>query len=157
MRQIIESFINSKDIAIAGVSTDSTKWGSVLYRELTKKGYNVYPINPQIDEIDGAMCYRSVANLPDHVENLILATPPSATECIVKECKETGIKRIWMHRGGGGTGAQSDAAIKFVRENNMELVYGLCPMMFLHGGGIHRFHLWLKKISGKLPVEYSVQ
>lgn len=155
MKKVIEEFVNNSELAIAGVSSDPKKWGNMLYRELTKKGYTVYPVNPKLDEAEGTKCYHSVSDLPDHIENLILATPPSATEAIVRECKDSGIKRIWMHQGGGGTGAHSDDAEKYVREHNMELVHGFCPMMFFPPTGIHKIHLWFKKISGKVPAEYN--
>ncbi|HUS87003.1 MAG TPA: CoA-binding protein [Bacteroidales bacterium] len=155
MKDIINSFINDNELALAGVSAKREKWGNALFRALTKKGYTVYPINPKLDEVEGVKCYRSVSELPDSIENLILATPPEATEQIVKDCKDTAIKRIWMHRGGGGTGAQTDNAIEFVKDNNMQVVYGLCPMMFYPPVGIHKLHYWMKKLSKKMPSTYS--
>ena len=154
MKNTINNFIENKELAIAGVSANRQKWGNALFRALTKKGYKIYPLNPKLDEVEGVKCYRSVEDLPDHIENIIMATSQLATEEIIKQCKETGIKRIWMHKGGGGAGAQSEAAIKNARENNMEVVYGFCPMMFFPPTGIHRLHFWMKKISHNLPPEY---
>ncbi len=41
------------------------------------------------------------------------------------------------------------------KENDIEVVYGFCPMMFM-GEGMHKFHFWIRKTFGKLPAEYLV-
>ena len=28
-------------------------------------------------------------------------TPPAATDQVVRECADAGVKRVWMHRGAG--------------------------------------------------------
>jgi len=45
-RKAIEAFLSSKKIAIAGVSRDSKKFGHTVFKELSLKGFDVYPINP---------------------------------------------------------------------------------------------------------------
>jgi len=42
----IEEFLESKNLAIAGVSRDKKKFGYRVFEDLTSKGYNAYPINP---------------------------------------------------------------------------------------------------------------
>jgi len=154
MKDIIKHFIDDKQIAIAGVSRDPNKWGHTLFKALMKKGYTVFPINPEMAEINGIKCYHSVSELPESVSNLIITTSPEATLGLVRESKESGIKNIWMHQGAGGTGSQSQEAIDFCLENGIGVVYGFCPMMFLPPVGIHKIHLWMKKISGKYPADY---
>ena len=154
MKDVINQFIEDKNVAVAGVSRDPQKWGHTLFKALIKKGYHVYPINPGADEIEGVKCYHAVPDLPDTVSNLIITTSPEATLEIIKSAKHSGIRNIWMHQGAGGTGAQSQEAIDFCMENGMGVVYGFCPMMFLPPVGIHKIHLWMKKISGKFPADF---
>jgi len=154
MKEIINQFISDKQVAIAGVSRDPNKWGHALFKAIRKKGYTVYPINPAAGEIDGVKCYDSVQDLPDSVSNLIITTSPEKTLEIVKAAKNSGIRNIWMHQGAGGTGSQSQEAIDFCLGNGMGVVYGFCPMMFLPPVGIHKIHLWIKKISGKFPADF---
>jgi len=157
MKETIESFINNKEVAIAGVSSDTRKWGNYLLKELTKKGYTVYPVNPKLDEAEGSKCYRSVADLPGNIENLIIATSPGAISDIVRDCKGTSISRIWMPRNKGGSVSQSNEVMNIANENNIELVKELCPMMFLSQTGIHKFHFWIKKITKNLPAELQTE
>ena len=66
----------------------------------------------------------------------------------------TGIKRVWMVRGMG-KGAYSEKAHAICNENQIGVIYGFCPLMF-YGGGMHKFHFWLRNNLGKVPGEYLV-
>lgn len=121
--------------------------------ELTKLDYEVYPVNPRCDEIEGTACVPTVKELPEEVQNLILAVPASLTDEIIEQCIGTPIKRVWMLKGVS-KGAYSEKAHHLCRENDIEVVYGFCPMMF-YGSGAHKFHFWIRKTFGKLPAEYQ--
>jgi len=156
MKETIESFISQKELAIAGVSSDSRKWGNVLSREFVKKGYKIYPVNPKLDEAEGTKCYRSVRDLPASIENLVISTSAANTLDILRDCKNTGIKRVWMIKGGIKSGSQLEDAISFAKENNIDLVHSLCPMMFFSPSGIHKFHFWIKKVMKTFPDELQM-
>lgn len=121
--------------------------------ELIKLGYQVYPVNPHCDDINGTNCVPTVKELPNEVQNLILVVPPLLTDEIVEQCLDTPIQRVWMHRGVG-KGSASESALEVCRKNNIETVHGFCPLMF-YGKGLHKFHLWIRKTFGKVPAEYQ--
>jgi len=152
MKEIIQAFLDQKKIAVAGASTNKDNFGRMLMTELVKRGYEVYPVNPLYEEVEGVRCVPTIKELPADVQNLILAVPPRLTEEIVGQCDGSPIKRVWMHRSMG-QGAESDAAKDACRQQNIGVVYGFCPMMF-YGKGMHRFHLWIRKRFGKVPSEY---
>ncbi len=54
----IQNFINSKSIAVVGVSNSRKKFGNRLYRELKEKGYRVFPINPLREKVEGDICFH---------------------------------------------------------------------------------------------------
>jgi predicted CoA-binding protein len=152
MIEIIKKFIEEKDLALIGVSKNPNKFGNSLVKELNKLGYRIHPVHPQLKEVEGTKCYRSLNDLPEKVKNLILVVQPQATEEIIREINPAKIKRVWMHKGAG-SGSSSPKAIQECREKGIEVVYGFCPMMFLAHTGIHRFHLWMRKTFGKIPQE----
>jgi len=154
MRKTIQNFLDLKKVAIAGASPKKDNFGLYLLKELTKLGKKVYPVNPHYDEIEGINCTPSLKDLPEDVENLILAVPPELSEEIVAQVSGTGIKRVWMVKGMG-KGAYSEKAHSTCDASQIEVVYGVCPMMF-YGEGGHKFHLWLRRTFGKLPSEYLV-
>lgn len=57
-RATVESFLAQPALALVGMSRSGKKFGNVAYRELTAKGYRVYPIHPAADSIDGVRCYH---------------------------------------------------------------------------------------------------
>lgn len=154
MKQIINDFVSQEKLAIAGASPNRDNFGKSLMTELRKAGKEVYPVNPKYKEIDGTPCTGNVKDLPDDVESLILAVPPSLTEEIVDQAVGSGIKRIWMIKGAG-KGAYSESAHQKCRENNIDVVYGFCPLMF-YGSGMHKFHFWLRETFGKVPEAYKL-
>ena len=154
MNAIIEKFTSDNNIALIGVSTNKQKFGNALLKELTKKGYSVFPVHPTLPEVDGIKCFPDVKTLPNHVTNLILVVNPVSAEQIVPQLKGSSIQRVWMHKGVGN-GATSPAAIGACKTNGIEVVYGFCPMMFFSPSGIHGFHFWLRKKFGQIPVEFN--
>lgn len=154
MKKIIQAFVDQKRLAIAGASNNKDNFGRSLMTELAKKGYEVDGVNPNCEEIEGRPCAPTVKELSPEIENLILAVPSHLSEEIVNQCIGTSIKRVWMIKGVG-KGAYSEQAHLTCQENQIDVVYGFCPMMFM-GDGMHRFHFWLRKRFGKLPKEYMV-
>jgi predicted CoA-binding protein len=152
MNKTIDKFLEKREIAIAGVSPKKGNWGQMLMKELKKNNYTAFPINPKHDEVEGISCLNSVTDLPESVENLILAVNPERAREIILQCKNTGIKRVWLNQGVGD-GAYSAEAIDLLKEMKLEYVYGFCPMMFF-GKGMHKMHYWFRKNMGKTPVEF---
>ena len=154
MKDIIQAFLDSAKIAIAGASPNKGNFGLSLMTELEKRGKEIFPVNPKYQQINGKACLPTVKDLPADVESLILAVPPALTEEIVEQCIESGIKRVWMVRGVG-KGAHSEKAQRICEENHIDVVHGFCPLMFF-GEGMHKFHFWLRKNFGKMPAEYQL-
>ncbi|MBN2617409.1 MAG: CoA-binding protein [Spirochaetales bacterium] len=144
-RVMINKFFESREFAIAGVSRNEHKTGSVFLKELKAKGLKVVGINPNMSEIDGEICFKSVSELPKSVDAIITTVKPENTLSVVKSALEKGITNIWMQLG-----SQSDEAIKFATENGMNVIYKECLMMYCEPvTSIHKFHRGIMKLFGK--------
>ncbi|MDD5422334.1 MAG: CoA-binding protein [Candidatus Omnitrophica bacterium] len=124
MEKLINDFLAQKSFAVAGSFRDESKYAYKILKILKNKGYEAYPVHPTMKEVDGQPCYSSVKDIPYAVDVVNLVTPPSVTEMILGECKQRGIKKIWLQPG-----AESENAIRFCKENNMDVVYQVCVMM----------------------------
>ncbi len=51
MDTTIENFIQGKNLALVGFSRSGKKFGNIAYKELTERGYQVYPVHPQAGEV----------------------------------------------------------------------------------------------------------
>lgn len=145
-KQSIEKFLAPKKLAIAGVSANSKKFGYAIFKELRQKGYDICPINPKINELEGVKCYSSVADIPDDYEKLFIVTPKSSTDEILKQAIEKGIKHIWIQQT-----ANTKESSVIAKENNIELIEKECIFMFAEPTSIHKFHKNIWKIFGLLP------
>ncbi len=144
----IDAFLSTEILALAGVSRGGKKFGNKVLRDLTGKGYEILPVHPHAEEVDGVRCYPSLKDLPDDVGGLVVVVPPAQTERLVCEAGHVGIDRVWMQPG-----AESEAAIRSCEEQGIDVVHGECIMMFAEPKGIHKAHRWLRGVLGKLPAD----
>jgi predicted CoA-binding protein len=146
-KQKIEDFLNSKKIALAGVSRNKKKFGYISFKSLIEKGYNILPINPDANEIDGKKCFKSITDLPSDVESVIIMTPKDNTDEVLIEAINKGIKNIWVQQM-----SDTKNTIGIAEEYQKEIVTGKCIFMFAEPiTGVHKFHRTLVKIFGGLP------
>ena len=143
----IEEFLSPKKFAMVGVSTNKRKFGFVAYKDLINRGFNVIPVNPKATEIDGEKCYANIAEIPDDINRILIATPTSQTEKIVEQAISRGIKHIWIQQK-----AETDAALELAKKNDMNVVYKKCILMFAEPvSGVHKFHAFFSKLFGTYP------
>jgi predicted CoA-binding protein len=146
-KKMVDEFLDQKKIAIVGVSRKRSKFGNIIYRELKKKGFQVFPINPNANIVEDSICYPDLNSLPEKIDAVIINVPSIQTEKVVREVKEAGIKKVWLQQG-----SQSDEAEKFCEENGIECISNECILMFAEPAGIiHRAHRWVWGVLGKLP------
>jgi len=145
-KQITE-FLACKNLAIAGASRDKKKFGNQVMHELIGKGFEVFSVNPNAEEIDGMKVYPDLLSLPEAVESLLIVTPKAETKSMLEQALQKGIKHIWIQQM-----ADSPEALEFAKENQMDVIHGICILM--HAGpvkGGHAFHRFIMKLFGKLP------
>jgi predicted CoA-binding protein len=124
MEELIKEFMAQKKFAVVGATDNPEKYGNRIFKNLTKRGYEVYPVNPNLKEIEGVKCYPTLSDVPVKVDVVDFVVPPNVTESILKECKKLGLDNIWLQPG-----SESDAAIAYCRDNNLKVVYGTCVML----------------------------
>lgn len=146
-KKAVDDFIRQKKWAFVGVSQNKKKFGHFAYKELKAKGYEIFPVNPNLDSIEGHTAYSSLKELPERVEAVVISLSPSKTAQIVREAHLQGIKHIWMQQG-----AESEEAVNFCKENGINCVYGECILMFATPVGFpHNVHRFIWKLLGKVP------
>lgn len=151
VRANIENFLSYRRLAMVGVSRNAKDFSRTLFRELNSRGYDMVPVNPAVDEVEGVKCFGRVSEIEPAVQGALLMVPSRLSADVVKDCAAAGISQIWFYRGGG-EGAVSPQALQTCEEYNISTIPGECPYMYLAGGawyhGVHRF---CRKIVGTLP------
>jgi len=149
-RAVIDDFLAQERLAFVGVSHDPKEFSASVYRELRSKGFDVVPVNPHADEIDGQPCFASVADLPDDIDGVIVMVPAERSAEVVQACIDHGIPRVWLHKGAGPSSVSEDA-VALCNEHGIEVVDGACPMMFVEPvSWFHRVHRFERKITHQI-------
>jgi len=114
VQDLIQEFIAQRRFAIIGATDNREKYGYQIFKNLRSRGYEVYPVNPRLNGLEGI-------SIPVKVDVVDFVVPPKVTEQILKECKHLGLHRIWLQPG-----SESAAAIAFCNGSNLRVVYGVC-------------------------------
>jgi uncharacterized protein len=130
VKEAASAFLANERVAVTGVSRTPKDHGSnTVYKRLRERGYEVFAVNPNADEVEGDPCYQDLKSIPGGVQAVVIGTRPEIAEDTMRECDELGIKHVWMHRGPGA-GSVSDAATAYGRQHGIAVIDGGCPLMF---------------------------
>jgi predicted CoA-binding protein len=155
MRPIKEAateFLTGRRIAVTGVSRRSADHGAnFVYRRLRERGYEVFAVNPNADEVEGDPAYPSLDAIPGGVDGVVIATRPDRAADTVRECAALGITDVWMHRGPGA-GSVSPEAAAWGRDHGLTVIDGGCPCMFGPTADAgHRLMRTVLTLTGNVP------
>jgi len=151
LRDAAEEFLAQRRIAVAGVSRDSKQPANLIYRRLRDAGHDVFPVNPNAEEVEGDRAYPSVTAIPEGVDGVVVVTTPEVALRVVDDCAEAGVPRVWLHRGMG-PGSTSPDAVARCREHGIRVIPGGCPNMFGETSDPgHRFMCRMLTVTGKVP------
>lgn len=130
IKEAAAGFLSGKRVAVTGVSHNpGTHAANTVFQRLRDRGYEVFAVNPNADEVEGAACYHDLKSIPGGVDWVLIGTRPELAEDTMRECADLGINKVWMHRGPGH-GSVSDAAADFGRDHGINVIPGGCPCMF---------------------------
>jgi len=130
IKQAASEFLAGRRVAVTGVSREPNSHGSnVVYKRLRERGYEVFAVNPNADEVEGDRSYPDLRSIPGGVDGVVIGTRPETAELTMRECADLGIKHVWMHKGPG-PGSVSPTAAEYGREHGITVIDGGCPCMF---------------------------
>lgn len=118
----VQSFLSGSPFAVAGASSDRAKFGNKVLRAYMRRGLDVYPVNPNEDEIEGLVSYPDLASLSRPPHGVSIVTRPEVTARIVDDALALGVGHLWMQPG-----AEHDPAIELARAAGANVIaHGPC-------------------------------
>jgi predicted CoA-binding protein len=143
----VRRFLASRHLAVVGVSRSGHKFGNTAYRELKAKGYRLTPVHPDAPVIEGDRAARSLQELPEPVDGVLVVVPPPATAAVVRDAAAAGIRQVWLQQG-----AESPDAIEFCEAHGIRVIANQCILMFAEPAAwYHRAHRWVHAAIGRCP------
>jgi len=145
-------FLGNRRIAVTGVSRTAAGHGSnAVYQRLRARGYEVFAVNPNGEQVEGDRTFPDLPSIPGGVDAVVIATSPQHADATMRECVQLGIKQVWMHRAFGA-GSVSATATAYGREHGVTVIDGGCPLMFdPTADGGHKVMCALLKLTGAVP------
>ncbi len=118
IREILE---NATVIAVVGISNDHYYTSYQVANYLQEKGYLIYPVNPNIDDVDGHRSYPSLSAVPAPVDIVNVFRKSDYLSEIVDEAIAIGAKTVWAQLD-----VVDDAAVKKALAAGLNIATNLC-------------------------------
>lgn len=93
--------VMGRTVAVVGASRDRRKFGNKAVRAFSKQGYEVYPIHPTAESVEGLPAYRSVTDVPGPIEVATVYVPPEIGRTLLNGLADKGIAQVWINPGAG--------------------------------------------------------
>lgn len=147
LKEKIDDFLAQRKLAVVGVSRDGKNFGWIILNDLRKRGYKVYPVNPNAEIVNNEKCYPDLINLPEKVDGAVLTVKPGIAAKIVNDALTAGVKKLWMQQG-----SESEDAIRLCEANGITEIHSECILMFASPTAVHhRMHRWVWRVIGRFP------
>ncbi len=115
---MIEKLFYPKSIAVVGTSENPAKVGYSVLKNIKEsfKG-EVYPVNPKAEEILGLKTYKSVSDIPESFDLVVIIVPAAFVSEVLKESGKKGVKAgIVISAGFREIGKQGEELEKQITE-----------------------------------------
>jgi hypothetical protein len=111
-------------VAVVGATDNPSKYGHVIYRDLKRKGFQVYAVNPRRERVDGDRAYPTLAALPVKPTIVNIVVPPAITQSVLKDCLALDLRNVWLQPG-----AESPENLEFLQEHGFNYLANACIMV----------------------------
>ena len=101
-RPALDKLLKPRSIAIVGASPRALAVGHLVQKNLQGRAYGgaLYPVNPRYDEVRGARCYRSLAELPEVPDAVFIGIPAAAGPAVLADAGALGIGAAYINASG---------------------------------------------------------
>src|SRR5450755_4004693 len=93
-KQGLNALFTPESVAVIGATDRPGSVGKTVLQNLLDPAFRgrVYPVNPQRSELMGVKAYKSIGEVPEAVQLVVLATPAVTIPGLIGECVRAGAK-----------------------------------------------------------------
>ena len=95
----INKMVELKNWAVVGARDDESTFGYKIPMRMIEHGYNVFMVNPKIDEIEGHRVYKKLSDIEEKIDVVDVVVNPKVAISVLDEAKELGIENIFFQPG----------------------------------------------------------
>ncbi len=122
----LRSLLDSPDTSFAVVGATDTpgKYGGRIYRDLKRKGFRVFAINPNRSTVDGDPAWPNLSDLPETPSMAVMVVHAEDGIAVLEDAAAAGVNNIWVQPG-----AFSRELGKALDEGGFNWLYDACVMV----------------------------
>ena len=107
-------------IAVVGASADRSKYGNRCVRAYARRGWQVFPVNPNETTVEGFQAYPSLADVPAAtLDRVSVYLPPKVALPLLEAMAKKPAGEVWFNPG-----ADAPEVLTRARELGMNAVAG---------------------------------
>jgi acetate---CoA ligase (ADP-forming) len=105
----VEALLRPRSIALVGVSPKGGA-GATILKSGERFGFEIptWPVNPRYDEVAGHRCYKSLRELPERPDCVVVSVPADAVLDVVGDAAATGIPAAYVISEGFADAASDE-------------------------------------------------
>ncbi|MDH5508525.1 MAG: CoA-binding protein [Anaerolineae bacterium] len=121
LRQLLS---NAHTIAVVGHSDKPHRTSYRIAQFLRNAGYQVFPVNPTVDEIDGFKAFPNLAAIPVPLDIVNVFRRAQHLAAVVQEALAVQAGSVW-----GQLGVTDPVAAQIAQQAALDIVMDLCIMV----------------------------
>lgn len=87
-------------VAIVGASANRHKFGNMAVRAYDRQGWEVFPVHPSANAIEGHRAYRTIADIPrERLDRITVYLPPEVGLQVVDSLASKPATDVWFNPG----------------------------------------------------------
>ena len=122
--RLCKMLADTKVMAIVGLSPKEHRDSNIVAKYFQNEGYKIIPVYPREETILGEKVYRSLPEIEEKVDMVVVFRKGSDTPPIAKKAVEIGAKYFWLQET-----VISDEAMEIAKNGGLEAVQDKCTMV----------------------------
>ncbi len=100
-KHYLTPLLEPRSVGIIGASEREASLGNVLMRNMLEAGYKgkLFAINPKHEKVHGVACYKSVEDVPQRLDLVVMAVRSEKAPALMEACGRAGVKAVILLSG----------------------------------------------------------
>jgi predicted CoA-binding protein len=96
-------------VAVVGASSDRGKFGNRAVRAFLRQGYDVRPVNPNEEIIEGLPAYKTITDIPGPVDIVSIYVPAAIGIGLLEGIAAKQPREVWINPGAESAALEARA------------------------------------------------
>ncbi|TFB23343.1 CoA-binding protein [Filobacillus milosensis] len=119
--QLSEILVNSKTIAVVGLSDKPDRTSYQVAKVMQQQGYKIIPVNPNVDEVLGEKAYNTLEEIEESIDIINVFRRSEFLMDVAHDALKTDCKIFWAQLG-----VSDEKAYQLLKEHDFIVIMDLC-------------------------------